>query len=56
MVVIIAVIVAGSALYKLITSWLIGLINTALTKSNIKADTNTVLANIFFMRLYEIVV
>jgi hypothetical protein len=52
----IAVIVAGSALYKLIISWLIGLLNTALTKSNIKAVTNIVLANIFFMRVYEIVV
>jgi hypothetical protein len=31
------------------------LLNKALTKSNIKADTNTVLANIFFIDVYGIV-
>jgi hypothetical protein len=50
----IAVIVAGSALYKDITSWLIGLLNKVLTKSNTKADTKIVLANIFFMLEYGI--
>ena len=55
-VVIIAVIVAGSALYKDITSWLMGLLNKVLTKSNTKADTNTVVANIFLIDEREMVV